>query len=40
LKLNAAFNSEPTKETIVAIMKEYLPNFKHIEKGRSLDSKM
>lgn len=39
-KLNAAFASETTKEEIVAIMKEYLPNFEHIEKGKSLDSKM
>lgn len=29
-----------TKEAIVAIIKSYLPNFEHIEKGRSLDSKM
>ncbi len=39
-KLNRAFASETTKEEIVAIMKEYLPNFEHIEKGKSLDSKM
>lgn len=39
--LNAAFNKETTtKEEIVAIMKEYLPNFEHIETGKSLDSKM
>ena len=39
--LNAAFNKEATtKEEIVAIMKEYLPNFEHIETGKSLDSKM
>lgn len=29
-----------TKEEIVAIMKDYLPNFEHIETGKSLDSKM
>lgn len=29
-----------TKENVVAIIKEYLPNFEHIEKGKSLDSKM
>lgn len=29
-----------TKDEIVAIMKRYLPNFEHIEKGKSLDSKM
>ena len=28
------------KEEIISIMKEYLPNFKHIETGKSLDSKM
>jgi len=39
-KLNAAFRVETTKEEIVKIMKEYLPNFEHIEKGKSLDSKM
>lgn len=38
--LNKAFAAETTKEKIVTIMKEYLPNFEHIEKGRSLDSKM
>lgn len=39
-KLNAAFASETSKEEIIAIMKEYLPNFEHIETGKSLDSKM
>ena len=42
-KLNAAFSSEETpadKEKIVNILHEYLPNFEHIETGRSLDSKM
>lgn len=39
--LNAAFNQEIiTKEEVVGIMKRYLPNFEHIETGRSLDSKM
>lgn len=38
--LNAAFESETTKEEVVKIMKEYLPNFEHIETGKSLDSKM
>lgn len=39
--LNAAFNKEETtKEEVVAIMKAYLPNFEHIETGKSLDSKM
>lgn len=39
-KLNAAFAADTSKEEVVAIMKEYLPNFEHIEKGKSLDSKM
>lgn len=40
-KLNEAFKNENvTKENIVSIMKEYLPNFEHIETGKSLDSKM
>lgn len=39
--LNAAFEKdETTKEEVVAIMKAYLPNFEHIETGKSLDSKM
>lgn len=40
-KLEKAFNSESvTKEEIVKIISSYLPNFVHIEKGKSLDSKM
>ena len=40
-KLNIAFEkTDLTKEEIVSIMKEYLPNFEHIETGKSLDSKM
>lgn len=39
-KLNNAFNKETSKEEIVSIIKEYLPNFEHIETGKSLDSKM
>lgn len=40
-KLNAAFDTEDvSKEKIVGIIKEYLPNFDHIETGKSLDSKM
>lgn len=31
---------EITKDDVVNIMKEYVPNFKHIETGKSLDSKM
>ncbi len=39
--LNAAFGKpDTTKEEIVNIMKGYLPNFEHIETGKSLDSKM
>ena len=39
--LNAAFGKEQTtKEEIVRIMASYLPNFEHIETGKSLDSKM
>ncbi len=39
--LNAAFaKEETTKEEVVTIMKAYLPNFEHIETGKSLDSKM
>lgn len=40
-KLESAFNQEDVdKETIVHIIQEYLPNFEHIETGKSLDSKM
>ncbi|MBR1796588.1 MAG: polysaccharide biosynthesis protein [Clostridiales bacterium] len=40
-ELNDVFNRESTtKEEVVAIMKDYLPNFEHIETGKSLDSKM
>ena len=39
--LNAAFDKEETtKEEVIQIMKDYLPNFEHIETGKSLDSKM
>lgn len=39
--LNAAFDKESTtKEEIIKIMRDYLPNFEHIETGKSLDSKM
>lgn len=40
-KLEKAFDRDTlTKEEVVAIIAEYLPNFEHIEKGKSLDSKM
>lgn len=38
--LNNAFEADTSKEEIVRIMKDYLPNFEHIETGKSLDSKM
>ncbi len=39
--LNAAFDKpETTKEEVISIMQLYLPNFEHIETGKSLDSKM
>ncbi len=39
--LNAAFDKEETiKEEVVKILKDYLPNFEHIETGKTLDSKM
>lgn len=41
MDLNTEFEKpEATKEEVVRIMKEYLPNFEHIETGKSLDSKM
>ena len=40
-ELNAVFDrAEATKEEVVAIMQAYLPNFEHIETGKTLDSKM
>lgn len=40
-ELDEAFKSENvSKEKVVAIIANYLPNFEHIEKGKSLDSKM
>lgn len=40
-ELNEAFSKDQTtKEEIISILKGYLSNFKHIEKGKSLDSKM
>lgn len=39
--LNDVFNKKSTtKQEVVDILKDYLPNFEHIETGRSLDSKM
>jgi len=40
-ELEEAFEQESVaKENIVEIIGRYLPNFEHIEKGKSLDSKM
>lgn len=40
-KLHLIFEKDDaTKEEVIEIMKEYLPNFEHIETGKSLDSKM
>lgn len=37
---NAFTNDIVTKDDIICIFKDYLPNFMHIETGKSLDSKM
>ena len=40
-ELENAFSKDAvTKEEVVRIIGRYLPNFEHIEKGKSLDSKM
>lgn len=40
-KLNLLFEKEETtKDEVVSAIKWYLPNFEHIETGKSLDSKM
>lgn len=40
-QLSDAFEKEETtKDEVIKIMKDYLPNFEHIETGKSLDSKM
>ncbi|TYZ24508.1 polysaccharide biosynthesis protein [Selenomonas ruminis] len=40
-KLHAVFaKDDTTKEEVVEIIADYLPNFEHIETGKSLDSKM
>jgi len=39
--LRAVFSSpDATKAEVVAVLKDYLPNFQHIEKGKSLDNRM
>ena len=40
-KLHGVFDKAgATKEDIVEVLKEYLPNFNHISKGKSLDGRM
>ena len=40
-ELGELFNKDnTTKEEVICVMKDYLPNFEHIETGKSLDSKM
>ena len=39
--LNEIFSmKKPTKSAVITVLKAYLPNFEHIETGKSLDSKM
>lgn len=39
--LHAVFDKDgSTKEDVVEVLREYLPNFHHISKGRSLDGRM
>ena len=39
--LRAVFSRpNATKADVVAVLKDYLPNFQHIEKGKSLDARM
>ena len=39
--LRAVFaRKDATKADVVAVLKDYLPNFQHIEKGKSLDNRM
>lgn len=37
---NAFAKPNTTKAEVVTILKDFLPNFEHEEKGKSLDSKM
>lgn len=40
-RLHEVFDREgSTKEDVVEVLKEYLPNFHHISKGKSLDNRM
>jgi UTP:GlnB (protein PII) uridylyltransferase len=39
--LQALFERETlTKAEVVGVLKDYLPNFEHIEKGKGLDQRM
>ncbi len=37
---NAFAKTDTTKAEVVKILQDFLPNFEHEEKGKSLDSKM
>ena len=37
---NVFARPDATKADVIEVLKEYLPNFQHIEKGKSLDSRM
>lgn len=39
-RLQESFDSDTSKDIIIDILSDYLPEFKHIETGKSLDSKM
>ncbi|SKA20441.1 Polysaccharide biosynthesis protein [Chitinophaga eiseniae] len=39
-RLEAVFQTQTTKAEIVHVLKDYLPDFQHIETGKSLDQKM
>ena len=39
-KLETLFQGAFTKEDVVHVLKEFLPNFEHEEKGKNLDQKM
>lgn len=38
--LNDLFSIGATKESVISLLRDYLPNFNHIETGRTLDNKM
>jgi len=39
-RLDRALQTQSSKEQIVALLRDFLPNFQHIEKGKNLDFKM